>query len=64
MVGKTGRVTSPITKETLGEVVLPIRGGSEAFMAQSDDPEPIVKNARVVVLEYFPPRTVVVTKCS
>jgi hypothetical protein len=38
-----------------------IRGGSEAFHAYAMDPkEAISRGTRIVVVEYFPPRTVVV----
>jgi hypothetical protein len=39
-----------------------VRGGSEAFHAYAVDGEAVLKiGSRVVVVEYFPPRTVVVT---
>jgi hypothetical protein len=63
MVGKMGRVTGTIGPGKLGEVMVPVRGGSEAFhayAAEGDDTIP--PGTRVVVVEYFPPRTVVVTK--
>ena len=63
MIGKVGRVTGAITKERLGEVMIPVRGGTEAFHAYSTDPEDeIPKGSRIVVVEYYPPRTVVVTR--
>lgn len=62
MIGRVGRVTGVIGPGRLGEVMVPIRGGSEAFNAYSADPQvTIVKGSRVVVVEYFPPRTVVVS---
>jgi hypothetical protein len=62
MVGKVGRVTGTIGPGRLGEVMVPVRGGSEAFHAYSaDDDETIAVGKRVVVVEYFPPRTIVVT---
>jgi hypothetical protein len=62
MEGKIGRVTGRIGPGTLGEVMVPIRGGTEAFHAYaSDGDESIAVGARVVVVEYLPPRTVVVT---
>lgn len=63
MVGRIGRVTGAVTPGHLGEVMIPIRGGSEAFHAYGMDPEDsIVKGSRVVVVEYYPPRTVVVSR--
>jgi len=62
MLGKVGRVTGTIAPGRLGEVMVAIRGGSEAFHAYSSEPdETIGRGTRVVVVEYFPPRTVVVS---
>lgn len=62
MIGKIGRVTGPIGPGKLGEVMVPIRGGTEAFHAYaSDGDDTIATGSRVVVVEYFPPRTVVVS---
>lgn len=62
MVGRIGRVTGLIAPGRLGEVMVAVRGGSEAFHAYSSDPaDTIGKGTRVVVVEYFPPRTVVVS---
>jgi len=62
MIGLVGRVTGVISPGHLGEVMIAVRGGSEAFHAYSADPElTIGKGTRVVVVEYFPPRTVVVS---
>ena len=61
MVGKVGRVTGIIGPGRLGEVMISIRGGTEAFHAYSaDGDDTIATGKRVVVVEYFPPRTVVV----
>jgi hypothetical protein len=62
MVGKIGRVTGHIGPKSLGEVMVAVRGGSEAFAAYASETETTIeKSTRIVVLEYFPPRTVVVT---
>lgn len=62
MIGRVGRVTGAVTPGHLGEVMIAVRGGSEAFHAYGSDPaETIGKGTRVVVVEYFPPRTVVVS---
>jgi hypothetical protein len=62
MIGRVGRVTGVIGPGHLGEVMIAVRGGSEAFNAYASDPgETIGKGVRVVVVEYFPPRTVVVS---
>jgi hypothetical protein len=62
MIGKVGRVTGSIKPGHLGEVMIEVRGGSEAFNAYSSDPEETLnQGVRVVVVEYFAPRTVVVS---
>ncbi|MFN2606999.1 MAG: hypothetical protein ABR511_03745 [Acidimicrobiales bacterium] len=63
MVGKLGRVTGTIGPDRLGEVMVPVRGGSEAFHAYAADTgDTIPPGSRVVVVEYHPPRTVIVTR--
>ena len=63
MIAKMGRVTGTIAPGKLGEVMVEVRGGSEAFHAYSaDNDETIPIGSRIVVVEYFPPRTVVVTR--
>jgi hypothetical protein len=62
MVGRVGRVTGAITPGHLGEVMVAVRGGSEAFHAYSSDPAATIgTGTRIVVIEYFPPRTVFVS---
>jgi hypothetical protein len=62
VVGKTGRVTGRIGPDRLGEVMIPIRGGTEAFHAYAvDRADEIAPGNRVLVIEYHPPRTVIVT---
>ncbi len=62
MIGRIGRVTGTVAPGRLGEVMIAVRGGSEAFNAYASAPdETIGKGTRVVVVEYFPPRTVVVS---
>ena len=63
MVGKIGRVTGKIAPGVVGEVMVPVRGGTEAFHAYaSDGDDEILIGSRIVVVEYFPPRTVVVSR--
>jgi len=63
MIGKMGRVTGTIGPGKLGEVMVQIRGGSEAFHAYSSEADDELKTGtRIVVVEYYPPRTVVVTR--
>lgn len=62
-MGKSGRVTGRIGPGRLGEVMIPIRGGSEAYHAYSvDRDEEIPPGDSIVVIEYHPPRTVVVAR--
>jgi len=61
MEGLTGRVTARIAPGHLGEVMIAVRGGSEAFHAYAADADDTyLPGVRVVVVEYHPPRTVVV----
>jgi hypothetical protein len=57
--GLTGRVTVPIPANGPGEVVVQIRGGTEAFTAFSED-GPIAKGTLVVVVECPSARSVIV----
>ena len=63
MVGKTGRVTGRIGPGLVGEVMIAVRGGSEAFNAYAAvSGESIEVGASVVVQEYLPPRNVYVAE--
>jgi hypothetical protein len=59
IVGVIGRITVPIPANGPGEVLLPVRGGTEAFAAWSD--QPIEKHAQVLVVECTSGRSVIVT---
>lgn len=61
LVGKTGRVTGRVGPGRIGEVMVPVRGGTEAYHAYSADDEEIAPGTRVLVIDTLPPRTVVVT---
>ena len=61
MVGKIGRVTGSIEPGKVGEVLIPVRGSTEAFLARTDDESSIATGTRIVVLEYLPPRMVIVS---
>ncbi len=62
MIGLQGRVTGRIAPGLVGEVMVRVRGGAEAFMAYAAEAgEQIPVGAIVVVLEYHPPRTVYVS---
>ncbi len=58
LIGQVGFVSLAIPVGGPGEVMLPVRGGTEAFAAWSD--EPIPKHARVVVVENRSGRSVTV----
>jgi hypothetical protein len=63
VIGKIGRLTSEIVPGRMGEVMFPIRGGTEAYFAYAADPgESIPRGTRVVVIEHDPPRTVIVSR--
>jgi hypothetical protein len=63
VVAKVGRVTGAIEPGSMGEVTLPIRGGTESFYAYASDPsEEIPAGTRVVVIDHEPPRTVIVSR--
>jgi hypothetical protein len=62
LIGKIGRVTVSIPPNGPGEVLLPVRGGSQAFTALSD--EPVARHGRVVVVEQLSARSVLVTPVS
>ena len=59
LLGKVGRLTVSIPINGPGEVLLPVRGRSEAFAAWSD--ESIPRHSRVVVVERLSARSVLVT---
>jgi hypothetical protein len=59
LIGKVGRVTVSIPVRGPGEVLLPVRGGTEAFAAWSD--EPIARHSRIVVVDVLSARSVFVT---
>ena len=57
-----GRVTGTIGPGKLGEVMVQVRGGSEAFHAYAaDKDDTLTLGTRIIVVEYYPPRTVVVS---
>ncbi|GAB2697124.1 hypothetical protein GCM10010442_13570 [Kitasatospora kifunensis] len=57
-VGAVGWVTVSIPADGPGEVLLPVRGGSEAFAAWAD--VPIARNTQVMVVERISARSVLV----
>jgi membrane protein implicated in regulation of membrane protease activity len=63
LIGKEGVVTGRVAPDTVGEVLVRVRGSSECFLAHPAEGETIPTQTRVVVLDYWPPRTVVVSPC-
>lgn len=63
-IGSHGRVTATgaIRPGKVGEVMVAIRGGVEAFLARDADGGGIEAYEEVAVVDYEPPRTVVVTR--
>lgn len=65
MIGKQGRVTGKIGPGLVGEVMVAVRGGVEAFYAYPvEKDEEIPVGGIVLVVDYHPPRTVYVTQAS
>ncbi len=61
LVGKVARVIGSIGANRVGEVMIAVRGGTEAFIAYARDASASYDiGARVVVVAYSPPRTVIV----
>lgn len=57
-VGAVGRITVPIPPDGPGEVLVSVRGGSEAYAAWSD--RPIGTNVQVLVTDRVSARSVMV----
>jgi hypothetical protein len=65
VIGKVGRLTGEIVPGRMGEVMIPIRGGTETYFAYAAGPdESIPRGTRVVVIEHDPPRTVIVSRIA
>lgn len=65
-MGRWARVSPDglITPGRLGEVVVEIRGGTERFYALDVDKGSISPGTEVVIVEYLPPRTVLVSRAD
>jgi hypothetical protein len=63
-VGCIGRVSrhGAIRPGRIGEVLIEIRGGVEAYMARDADNGSIDADEEIVVIEQVAPRTVLVTR--
>ena len=63
MVGSRGRVTGRIGPGLVGEVMLPVRGGVEAFYAYAMNPEETIETGtQVLVVDFAEPRSVYVER--
>jgi membrane protein implicated in regulation of membrane protease activity len=62
MVGKRGRVVGRVAPGKVGEVMLPVRGATEAFYAYPAADEVLEEGTPVVVVDFDPPRTVYVAR--
>ena len=62
MVGLTGRVTGRVGPGLVGEVMIPVRGGVEAFYAYPAADEVIPVGTQILVVDFSPPRTVYVSR--
>jgi len=62
VIGKQGKVTGLVGPGLVGEVLVAVRGGTEAFYAYPAEPgTEIPVGALVVIVEFQPPRTVYVS---
>ncbi len=56
-------MTGTVAPGRVGEVMLAVRGGSESFHAYAADTGHVIPHGtRIVVVEYYPPRTVIVAE--
>ena len=63
MIGTRGRVTGTVGPGLIGEVLIGVRGGVEAFYAYPANPdERIESGAQVLVVDFEQPRTVYVQR--
>lgn len=61
LVGLVGLVTTSIPPGGLGEVRLPVSGGTTFSAYSANRGVAIPTGTRVTVTEHYPPRTIVVT---
>ncbi|GAA1021618.1 MULTISPECIES: hypothetical protein [Amycolatopsis] len=63
MIGSRGRVTGTVGPGLIGEVLLSVRGGTEAFYAYPAEPDTtFAVGTPVLVVDFEPPRTVYVER--
>jgi hypothetical protein len=61
LIGMIGRISVPVPAGGSGEIIISVRGGSEAFTAYTLGDEALPRNARAAVVEKTGARTVLVT---
>ncbi len=65
MIGKVGRVTGRIGPGLVGEIMVAVRGGVEAFYAYPAGGEDVIEPGRqVLIVDFHPPRTAYVERWS
>jgi hypothetical protein len=63
MIGSRGRVTGTIGPGLIGEVLLSVRGGTEAFYAYPANAEDRIESGvQILVVDFEAPRTVYVER--
>jgi hypothetical protein len=63
LIGKVGRVTGRVGPGLVGEIMVSVRGGSEAFYAHPQRPdEEIETGAQVLIVDFQAPRTAYVER--
>ena len=61
LIGKIGRVTGRVAPGEVGEVMLPLRGGTNAYHAHPADGVTVIPvGEKVLVVEFRSPQTVFV----
>jgi len=59
--GLTGIVTGEVRSGTIGEAMIKIRGGIEYFYAYPAEEDVVISpGSTILVVEYRPPRTIIV----
>jgi hypothetical protein len=63
MIGKRGRVTGRVGPGLVGEVMISVRGGAEAFYAYPADEDSVIEiGQQILVVDFEEPRTVYVQR--
>ena len=63
MIGKRGRVTGRVGPGLVGEVMIAVRGGAEAFYAYPADESSVIEiGQQILVVDFEEPRTVYVQR--